>query len=82
MRIGSFAVWTSAQEAAGYGCTHHARIFGIIPGFIGECDGLPLWVPRTDALNWAEDALSFIAWLIAGDDGGTAFRIGKEINVR
>ena len=69
MRIGEFSIWTSAIEAESYGCTHHARLFGIVPGFYGVIDGEPLWVPRSDALNWLEDALSFLAAIINQSNG-------------
>lgn len=45
MKIGNLSVWTSAQEAAAIGCTHHARFFGVIPGFASDdSGGLPVGV--------------------------------------
>ena len=82
MRIGEFSIWTTATEAESYGCTHYARLFGIVPGFCGEIDGVTLWVPRSDALNWLEDVLSFLAAIINqsnGDDPVFSFMILEPI---
>lgn len=84
MRIGNFLIWCSAAEAKAIGCTHTARMWGIIPGFSsGPDDPDMLWVSRSDALNWVEDLLSRIAAMVAesrGDDPIFAFKIGGPIS--
>lgn len=82
MQIGNFSLWTSKAKAAEYGCTHHASLFGMVPGFFGETDGMPLWVPRSDALNWLEDLLSHISVAIQqskGEEPLFAFKVGKPL---
>jgi len=74
------AIWTTAAEARALGCTHHARIFGIIPGFYSVPENI--WVPRSDLLNPVEDALAFI-WTtmrqMRGDEPDFMFSLGREI---
>ena len=53
-----FKFWVKPEEAAGHGCTHHARFMGIIPGFLDPAGGL--WISRSDLLNPVEDFLCFI----------------------
>ncbi len=84
MKIGWFSVWTSAAEAKAYGCTHHATLFGCLPGFIGEVAGVPLWVPRSDVISLIEDVVTRLAVLIQqtqGDEPSFMFRVGREIEL-
>lgn len=57
-------LWISSKQAKEYGCTHHARLFGIIPGFCADGDRLHsnLWVPRSDLLYPIEVLLTTI-WM-------------------
>lgn len=77
IKIGDFALWMSADEAKSYGCTHYARMWGIIPGFWGDENSM--WVSRSDLLNLVEDGLAYVAAFIAPDDTGFMLRVGKEI---
>ena len=60
MRIGNFTLWMTAREAASFGCTNHARMWGFIPGFgpagryLSAALGIPLGSadPVEDFLNW------------------------------
>ena len=87
MKIGNFSIWTTASEAAEIGATHHARMWGIIPGF--ACDGSEfLWIPRSDALFWLEDVISYLAAIVQGLKGedvafafAFAFRLGEPIKL-
>jgi len=82
VKIGWFALWVSAAEAKEIGCTHHARMFGIVPGFFGEIDGIPLWVARSDVFVWVEDAISTLAAFIRqsqGEEPLFMFKVGREI---
>jgi hypothetical protein len=78
----TFCWWMTAQRAKERGCTHHARFMGIIPGFIREDENCPLWISRSDALNWLEDALCFL-WIsmqeMCGEEPTFAFQIRKPI---
>ena len=82
MKIGNFSLWTSATEAADIGATHHGRFLGIVPGFI--CQGTELlWIPRTDALFWLEDALAFATSIIQalkGKEAALFFTVGQPIS--
>ncbi len=73
-------VWVSAKHAKEFGCTHHAKFMGLIPGFFSEENGL--WVSRSDLLNPIEDALAFI-WAamrqMRGEEPDFMFAIGKPI---
>jgi hypothetical protein len=79
----SFAWWISPRRALDLGCTHHARIFGIVPGFVGLDDGGGyIWVSRGDWLNLIEDACSHVFNTFAalsGADEISPFVIGREI---
>ncbi len=76
MKIGDFAIWTSAAEAKALGCTRHARMWGVIPGFYGEAESL--WIPRSDCFNWFEDLImTFVALGAAWRDEEPVF--GFEI---
>lgn len=86
IRIGNFAIWTSAADARAMGATHHARLAGIVPGFHGDdprrADGA-IWIPRSDALNWVEDVVSLVGAAVCeskGIDPTFAFRIGRPID--
>lgn len=76
-----FSWWTSAAKARALGCTHHARLMGIVPGFFAPETGL--WCPRSDLLFPLEEA---VCWLWAtlrqmrGEEPDFAFRLGPEIN--
>lgn len=80
MRIGNFCIWMSKAEAASYGATHSARIFGIIPGFYGMDNNL--WISRSDLLNPLEDLLAFI-WAaireMRGEEPDAMFDVGEDI---
>lgn len=52
------AIYNSPSKARSLGCTHRARVFGIVPGYF-DIDR-HLWVPLSDLLNPVEDLLSFI----------------------
>lgn len=82
MRLGSFVLWVSPADALSIGCTHHALLFGIIPGFAAvEPDGV-LWVSRSDAFAWIEDALCVLAGVIRsteGEDPVFALKFGEPI---
>ena len=74
--------YVSPAMAAEMGATHYARIHGVIPGYFGERDGMPLWISRSDLLNPIEDALSFLARFahsLSGDDEHTVFDVCVEI---
>lgn len=81
IKIGKFAIWMSADEARALGCTHHARLWGIIPGFFSE--EKTLWISRSDLLNWLEDLLDRAFLTLAslrGDDAPVfGFEVGAEI---
>lgn len=83
IKIGTFAIWRSKKEAKGFGATHHARIWGIIPGFVAMGpDGQVMWIPRSDFLNFVEDVLNGIAILVSKSlniDMTTEFTITSEI---
>lgn len=86
MQIGNFTLWMTAQRAAGLGCTNHAKIWGIIPGFSGTApDGSFLWIARSDLLYPLEDFLNMVGNRIAasrGEDMAFGFQIGPQIIVR
>jgi hypothetical protein len=86
MKPSSFAWWVSPRKAYDLGCTHHARIFGVVPGFVGLDDkGVYLWVSRGDWLNPIEDACGFLFNALADISGAveiSPFVVGKEIEVR
>ena len=71
--------WISAETAKSYGCTHRARMHGVIPGFWSD-DGL--WVSRSDLLNPFEDLLSWV-WvnlrLMRGEDPDFMIMKGRQI---
>lgn len=75
--------FVTEAQAVKLGCTHRARLHGIIPGFVGdvESDG-PIWVSRSDLLNPIEDFLSFM-WMLAcnvtGREEMWGFALGDEI---
>ena len=75
-----FQFWITADQAKQLGCTHHARMFGIIPGFFSPEMGL--WVSRSDLLNPIEDALSWL-WVtirqLRGEEPDFGFRLTGEI---
>ena len=77
-----FMWWCSAHRARRYfGCTHHARYMGIIPGFIEPESGL--WVSRSDLLNPVEDAVTYLwVWTrqMRGEEPDFMFAIGREIS--
>lgn len=81
--MSGFTLWVSKRKAAEYGCTHHARIFGMIPGFVGDIEtDCPMWVSRSDLLNPVEDAIGFLWSFIQatrGDEPSSGFRVGKPI---
>lgn len=81
MNIGNFCIWMSAKEAASYGATHHARIFGIIPGFFGVDDSI--WIGRSDILNPIEGLLGFI-WIsmrrMRGEEPDFMFSLGPALS--
>jgi len=74
-------IWRTAKRAKEIGATHHARIYGIIPGFFAEDENL--WVPRSDLLNPLEDLLGLI-WdltrILRGEEPDFMFYIGREIS--
>lgn len=77
--------WVSEAQAREMGCTHKARIFGIIPGFWN--DDMHSWVSRSDILNPVEDALGWLwsaAWsAMHGDEEmETMFSLGARIDGR
>lgn len=75
-----FEWWRSSEYAANLGCTNHARMFRIIPGFWSNDSNL--WVSRSDAFNWLEDLLVWIneaIWAQRGEDPQFMFYIGKPI---
>lgn len=80
MKIGNVSIWMGAKEAASYGATHHARLFGIVPGFYGE--GSNIWIGRSDLLNPFEDVLAFV-WsamrAIRGEEPDFMFEVGKPL---
>ena len=65
IKIGTFAIWRSKKEAKELGATHHARIWGIIPGFVANGPVGLMWVPRSDLLNVVEDVLSAVAFFVS-----------------
>lgn len=77
-----FQFWVSGQKAKDLGCTHHARMFGIVPGFV-TLEDIPMWVSRSDLLNPIEDVLGFL-WVslrqMRGEDPDIAISIGREIH--
>jgi hypothetical protein len=81
MRIGSFSVWTSEAEALEVGATHHARIFGVIPGFCSEGEA-PIWISRSDLLNPIEDVVRFL-WAVVqavhGEEPSFMFQVRRPI---
>jgi hypothetical protein len=75
-----FAWWRSPAQARALGCTHHARLFGLVPGFIEPVSAL--WVPRADWLNPVEDLLTAL-WvgtrLLRGEEPDFMIAVGAEI---
>ena len=75
-----FQFWITADQAKALGCTHHARMFGIIPGFFNP--EMALWVSRSDLLNPIEDALSWL-WVtirqLRGEEPDFGFCLTGEI---
>lgn len=87
MQIGNITIWVTNQQALNNGCTHHARLMGVIPGFINENSqhGGLLWISRSDLFNWLEDLLQyFYATMcsIKGIEPHFMFSIGDDISVR
>lgn len=75
-----FEWWRSKDYAAQLGCTNHARLFGLVPGFWSDTDHM--WVSRSDALNWLEDLLGAIngaIWSMRGEDAQFAIAVGRPI---
>ena len=74
-------IWVTSSMAREYGCTHKARIFGIVPGFIEP--ETALWVSRSDLLAPIEGALAFF-WAtlrqMRGEEPDFMFEVGPEIN--
>lgn len=81
MQIGNFMVWCSSGKAAEMGCTHHARLFGLIPGFFGDADGL--WISRSDLLIPLEELICFL-WAtlrrLRREEPDFMFILGPEIS--
>lgn len=73
--------WVSAEAAKKMGCTHYARLHGLIPGFC-TVDDIPMWVSRSDLLNPIEDAISAL-WIATqrflGIEESWSFSVGREI---
>jgi len=73
-------IWVSERQARAIGCTHKARMHGIIPGFFSEGEGL--WVSRSDLFNPIEDALTAL-WVFMrewrGEDPDFLFVVGRPI---
>ena len=80
MMLMSFALWVSVDEAKRLGCTHRARFCGIIPGFC-TIGAEPLWVSRSDLLNWLEYIVVSV-WvsirLARGEDADYMFTVLGE----
>jgi hypothetical protein len=76
----ALTLWMTAARARELGCTHHARIFGLIPGFWS--DEQSLWVSRSDLLNPVEDALAWL-WMLTramrGEEPDFMLAVGREI---
>lgn len=81
MRIGNTTIWLTAKQARAMGATHHARIHGLIPGFVKTDDFC--WFSRSDLLNPIEDVLSAIYETLCamkGIDLSHTFDIGQPID--
>jgi hypothetical protein len=79
-----FQWWVTPARARYLGCTHHARLLGCIPGFVGDLDHPdgPRWISRSDALIPLEDLCGWIAATIArmrGDEPLFWFAVGHPI---
>ena len=73
-------IWRNAETAKSYGCTHKARIFGVIPGFFNP--ETRMWVSRSDLLNPVEDLFGMIYQFVAMASGvvdADPFVVGSEI---
>ena len=74
--------WRSASTARSYGCTHRARMYGVLPGFFNPENNL--WVSRSDLLNPIEDLINWgfgvFLFLSNQDHPGFPFSIREEIN--
>lgn len=80
--------YTTKQEAANLGCTHHGSYFGI-PTWMGDIDSeAPLVFAKWAPLEWAIEAASYIQmalWpLIHGSDSEPMFmfKVKGIIDVR
>lgn len=81
MKIGNFSLYTSAAAAREMGCTHHAMMWNIIPGYFGEDAGV--WCPVSDLLAPVEDVVTWVMCSIQemrGLDPQFGFRLGAEID--
>jgi hypothetical protein len=79
IRIGRFTLWVKASQAESLGCTHHARLWGFIPGFAGDVEGQFLWISRSDLLIPIEEALNLLHRNLLHRPGFAGFHIGHPI---
>lgn len=76
----TFRIWTTSAKAKSIGCTHRARLFGVIPGYYGMASGL--WVPKSDVLLPVEWVFERMWWLIldiCGDERDFSFQLRGRI---
>lgn len=70
----TFRIFTTTAEAKSLGCTHHAREFGLIPGYYGMETGV--WVLKSDLLiplEWIAETLWWILRDMRGEDRDYGF---------
>lgn len=74
------ALFITAAKAKEIGCTHHAMLFGLIPGFVNPENFL--WVSRSDLLNPIEDFVAFM-WAtlrqLRGEEPDFMCAVGRQI---
>jgi hypothetical protein len=76
-------LYVSPIAAIGFGATHHARIFGFLPGYFSPDDGL--WISKYPPLAWVEVAAAHIWAMMCkmrGNEPDFMFSVGSALSVK